>query len=96
MTARPTLDGASQDAIDKMEAFIDGLEDRIEDLQEENAILRRQLAISSPRNVRVLRESLTDYLDWMDSPNETLSSKGISMINTQLRDAVNNALRELQ
>ena len=79
-----------------MEAFIDGLEDQIEDLQEENAILRRQLAISSPKNVNTLKDSLIEYLDWVDSPNSSMSERGISMIKTQLRDALDDAIRELR
>ncbi len=96
MTVKPELDPQSQDAIDKMEEFIGGLRDQIDDLRDENEILRRELALSSPRNVNTLMHTLVDYLDWNDSPNSTMEEKSVQMIRTQLRSALNDAIRELR
>ena len=85
-----------QDAIDKMEEFIDGLKDTIDDLREENAHLRQELALSSPLNVNTLVTNLTEYLEWVDSPNMNMGKPAVRLVQTQLRSALNDALTELR
>ena len=82
--------------LEKVEQIIDDLEDKVEDLREENQLLRRQLAMSSPRDVESLIASVNDYLDWVDAPNSTMNSNLIEIIQVQLRGAVDDALRELR
>ena len=75
---------------------IDHLEDTIDDLKDENQTLRRELSLSSPRNVEALIYSVNEYLDWVDSPNQTMSENVIGLIQTQLRTAVDEALMEMK
>lgn len=82
--------------LEKVEQIIDDLEDKVEDLREENQLLRRQLAMSSPRDVESLIASVNDYLDWVDAPNSTMNGNLIEIIQVQLRGAVDDALRELR
>mgnify|MGYP002855542213 CR=1 FL=1 len=82
--------------LEEAEGIIDGLEDKVDDLREENAHLRRELALSSPRNVEELIASVNEYLDWVDSPNKTMTESTVTMVRTQLRGAVDDALLELR
>lgn len=82
--------------IDELEGTMGAMEDQIEDLREENKILRRELALSSPKNVNTLMDTLVDYLDWSDAPNATMSGNVVEMVHTQLRSALDDAIRELR
>ena len=84
------------ESMEKVEKVINDLKDTVDDLRDENEALRRQLALSSPRNVNTLMHTLVDYLDWNDSPNPSMGEKSIQMIRVQLRSALNDAIRELQ
>ncbi len=84
------------ESMEKVEKVINDLKDTVDDLRDENEALRRQLALSSPRNVNTLMHTLVDYLDWNDSPNASMSETSIQLIHTQLRSALNDAIRELQ
>lgn len=81
--------------MEAIQEHIDQLEDTIDDLKDENQTLRRELSLSSPRNVEALIYSVNEYLDWVDSPNQSMSGNVIEMIQTQLRSAVDDALMEM-
>ena len=81
--------------LDKTEQIVSDLEDALEDLREENQKLRKELSLSSPLFVGTLVASLREYLDWLDSPNNSMSDNAVTMVRTHLRGAVDNALREL-
>ncbi len=81
--------------VDKTEQIVSDLEDALEDLREENQKLRKELSLSSPLLVGTLVASLREYLDWLDSPNNSMSDNAVTMVRTHLRGAVDNALREL-
>ncbi len=81
--------------LDKTEQIVSDLEDALEDLREENQKLRKELSLSSPLLVGTLVASLREYLDWLDSPNNSMSDNAVTMVRTHLRGAVDNALREL-
>jgi hypothetical protein len=72
------------------------LEDRVEDLQDENEILKKELSLSSPLGVNALITHLKEYLDWIDAPNRTMDDGGVRLVQTQLRSALNDALLELR
>ena len=72
------------------------LEDRVEDLQDENESLKKELSLSSPLDVNALILNLTEYLDWIDSPNINMDKHGVMLVQTQLRSALNDALMELR
>ena len=82
--------------MEAIQEHIDHLEDTIDDLKDENQTLRRELSLSSPRNVEALIYSVNEYLDWVDSPNQTMSENVIGLIQTQLRTAVDEALMEMK
>jgi len=81
--------------MEAIQQHIDTLEDTIDDLKDENQSLRRELALSSPRNVEALIYSVNEYLDWLDSPNLSMSKATIGAVRTQLRSAVDGALMEM-
>ncbi len=89
------MEAIEQD-LEKAEEIIDGLEDRVDDLRQENAHLRRELALSSPRNVEDLIYSVNEYLDWVDSPNTRMTPPTVTLVRVQLRSAVDEALKELR
>ena len=80
---------------DEIEQHIDKLEDTVDDLRDENETLRRELSLSSPRKVDPLIASVRAYLEWLDSPNQSMSQGAVTMVSDHLRGAVDGALREL-
>tara|TARA_R110002012_G_scaffold69796_1_gene180392 strand:- start:185 stop:481 length:297 start_codon:yes stop_codon:yes gene_type:complete len=81
--------------LDKTEQIVSDLEDTLEDLKEENTRLRRELSLSSPIKVGTLIASVREYLEWLDSPNVSMSDGTVNLVKTHLRGVVDNALREL-
>jgi hypothetical protein len=81
--------------LDKTEQIVSDMEDTLEDLREENQKLRKELSLSSPLLVGTLIASVREYLDWLDSPNNSMSDNAVTMVRTHLRGVVDNALREL-
>lgn len=81
--------------LDKTEEIVSDLEDAVEDLRAENERLKRELSLSSPLKVGTLIASVREYLDWIDSPNSSMSDNAVTMVRTHLRDVVNEALRDL-
>lgn len=80
---------------EKVQQHIDTLEDTIDDLKDENEILRRELSLSSPVKVDALIGSVREYLEWLDSPNQSMSKGAVTMVSTHLREVIDGALREL-
>ena len=82
--------------MEAIEKHIDQLECQVFDLSDENENLRRELALSSPRDVAELITSVNAYLDWIDAPNRTMDDGGVRLVRAQLRGALDEALRELR
>jgi len=80
---------------DETEQHICKLEDTVDDLRDENESLRRELSLSSPMKVDALIGSVREYLEWLDSPNQSMSHGAVTMVSTHLREVVDGALREL-
>ena len=80
---------------EKVQQHIDTLEDTIDDLKDENETLRRELSLSSPLKVGTLIASVREYLEWLDSPNTSMTDGTVNLVRVHLRDVVDNALRDL-
>ena len=80
---------------EKVQQHIDILEDTIDDLKDENETLRRELSLSSPLKVGTLIASVREYLEWLDSPNTSMTDGTVNLVRVHLRDVVDNALRDL-
>ena len=81
--------------MEELEKHINALEDTVDDLKDENETLRRELSLSSPLKVGTLVASVREYLEWLDSPNQSMSKGAVTMVRTHLREVVDGALSEL-
>jgi hypothetical protein len=81
--------------MEELEKHINALEDTVDDLKDENETLRRELSLSSPLKVGTLVASVREYLEWLDSPNQSMSKGAVTMVRTHLREVVDGALSDL-